>query len=131
MNLVIPPDTPPEIVLTSVFTRHASTFTRHQILRSYRNQLTLWRGYSTTSAPMAPPLTIDATMETDHLRLYITTHLLPDSPVPLHCHVEFYIDNFISLAQGGPAYRRQVCDHVFHSIDIVLSLNVLDKHMCQ
>ena len=50
-------------------------------------------------------------------------HLPPNQRAAAEANVDVYLDNFISVVQGGPRYRRQMLRHVFHQIDRVFRPN--------
>ena len=57
----------------------------------------------------------------------ICTRLLMASCNCLLCYVDTYVDNFVTMEQGGPRLWHQVHRHLFHDMYCVILPNKVDK----
>ena len=77
---------------------------------------------------------IDAGFPSEDLGASLADHcagLFPDSHACLLRYVGIYVNDFVTLAQGGPVERRQVRRHFFHVINCVLRPNYGFKYSRQ
>ena len=75
-----------------------------------------------TKSPKTSAQEVAATLEADN----DWEALSPHARATALAHVEVYLDDFISITQGGPTERRQMTRHLFRSIDELFCPNNKD-----